>query len=471
VPPAIGYTLNDAAGNATRYNSAMATAVEIPKSKRPRRWFAPRFSLAAALAAMTLCSVGLWYWYRVPYEVVHQKVGYRLDDPLDSYHEYSIGIRGARQSEYVRRLWAGSTLRHGPLTTFDEKGAKRVFEEFREGFRHGKYTRWDEEGRLLLEGQFYRGRAQGDWVHHLPFDRRRPPATMYRSDLQQDVAFFGVFILGHSDQAEAPITIELGRCVSHWDRGLPDGEWTWTNPQGKTNLRLTLARGRLVTAEPAIDDPRLLSALQKQFRDDPQGIISLLRPVNFECVDSALKDPIVLMKDATRTPIILDARRMEKSGVNIDAKVTCRIENQPLLAAFGPILADYPPLFVDYRFGVFWITAEGEEGPWEDRTGVSEARPKPGSLLEREWQALSQLNYVETPLPHTFAILEDMHEIRFDLSQLPPEYLQLPVTKELSAISLKNCLGILLDDLDLTCRLEDDVIVIERQAEDSTMVE
>src|SRR5262245_46544793 len=75
-----------------------------------RRRFAPRFSLAASLVAMTLCATGLWYWYRVPFEVVHS-----LYPPGTRRSPNQAAAEPAKmqETETLRRTWGG-TIRHGP---------------------------------------------------------------------------------------------------------------------------------------------------------------------------------------------------------------------------------------------------------------------------------------------------------------------------------------------------------------------
>src|SRR5688572_14780294 len=113
-----------------------AATPAAPKVRRRR--FAPRFSLAAALVAMTLCAVGLWYWFRVPFEVVHR-------------------TKSGSDSEWRLRTWGG-TLLHGPRRRF--RGDKLVkLESYQSGVPHGGWEWRTSNGDLYLSADYERGRV------------------------------------------------------------------------------------------------------------------------------------------------------------------------------------------------------------------------------------------------------------------------------------------------------------------------
>jgi hypothetical protein len=125
----------------------MASALQQPKSRR--RWPLPRFSLAAALVAMTLCAVGLWYWYRVPFEVVHdQDRNAQGRKRGDTY----------REVETVRRTWDG-TIRHGPRRIYlNDK--LYVVENYSDGVPHGKWEWLDGAGHATITAEFRLGKLE-----------------------------------------------------------------------------------------------------------------------------------------------------------------------------------------------------------------------------------------------------------------------------------------------------------------------
>lgn len=98
---------------------------------------------------MTLCAVGLWYWYRVPFEVVHDWAlsGEQLRR-RDTYHEV----------ETLRRTWDG-TARHGPRR-ISVNGKLCQVENYRDGIPHGKWEWFDSAGRVTISAEFRLGRLE-----------------------------------------------------------------------------------------------------------------------------------------------------------------------------------------------------------------------------------------------------------------------------------------------------------------------
>lgn len=106
-------------------------------TKTPRRWYLPRFSLAAALITLSLVAVGLWYWFRVPFEIVHEE-------------------KDRREVETVLRTWNG-TIRHGPRLVYLD-GRLSLVENYRNGVAHGSWKWFDPAGKAYLEAEFDRGK-------------------------------------------------------------------------------------------------------------------------------------------------------------------------------------------------------------------------------------------------------------------------------------------------------------------------
>jgi hypothetical protein len=116
----------------------MARVNSDPRPARRRVWFLPRFSLAAALLTITLCSIGLWYWYRVPFEV-------------------STDFSTARREvATVRRTWDG-LVRHGPRRIYEHDRLLLV-ENYADGQPHGKWEWLDAAGKAYLAAEFRRGK-------------------------------------------------------------------------------------------------------------------------------------------------------------------------------------------------------------------------------------------------------------------------------------------------------------------------
>src|SRR5262245_5645678 len=89
---------------------------------RPRLWRL-QFSLAGIFALMTLASIGTWFWYQRPFEVVN--IEYVPDgnaDPFAAASTASVSRIVRRDVETVRRVWGGKTVRHGPRRVYDATG-------------------------------------------------------------------------------------------------------------------------------------------------------------------------------------------------------------------------------------------------------------------------------------------------------------------------------------------------------------
>jgi hypothetical protein len=119
-------------------NNGMAQPVSNSRPARRPFWFRPRFSLAAALLTITLCAVGLWYWYRVPFEL-------------------STDFATARREvETVRRTWDGF-VRHGSRRIYEHDRLLLV-ENYADGRPHGKWEWLDAAGKPYLSAEFSRGK-------------------------------------------------------------------------------------------------------------------------------------------------------------------------------------------------------------------------------------------------------------------------------------------------------------------------
>jgi hypothetical protein len=105
--------------------------------KQLSRALRPRFSLAAAFLVVTLSAVMLWYWYRVPFEIVHTPA------------------KGRTETETVHRTWDGA-VRHGPRSVSID-GQPRALEHYREGIADGSWEWRGEGGQTLLSAEYKRG--------------------------------------------------------------------------------------------------------------------------------------------------------------------------------------------------------------------------------------------------------------------------------------------------------------------------
>src|SRR5206468_7925690 len=101
------------------------------------------------LVLMTLCAVGMWYWYQRPF-VVERKRGpaeYATFLPRPAHSSYPM-VRGGREVEYVRRVWGGKTVRHGTRRVFDSAGKLVAVENYRNGQAHGEFAEYYSTGEV-----------------------------------------------------------------------------------------------------------------------------------------------------------------------------------------------------------------------------------------------------------------------------------------------------------------------------------
>jgi hypothetical protein len=318
---------------------------------------------------LTLCAIGLWYWFRVPYEIVHERPPGA--GPLRRGDEYL-------EVESVRRTWDG-TVRHGPR-------------------------------RISLNGKLYQ--------------------------------------------------------IENYRDGLPHGKWQWLNGVGHSTITAEFRLGRLTNFQASSRcDQRLARLLAEGKLSDPRIVRELLRDSSLEYVETPLKDALVALKDQHAVPIELIAMA-RVPGFSLDMPITCQAEG-PLIETIGAILQPHE-LVSDYRYGMLYVVSrEGVEN-WKDETGVTRLVPPPRSKLERHWDEMTMIEFIETPLGDALQIISDRYGVQFfDTSRLPAELAQsrtgMPVTLKISGNSLRNSLAAMFDVLDLQTRLDGEKIVIELQ--------
>jgi hypothetical protein len=117
------------------------------------------------------------------------------------------------------------------------------------------------------------------------------------------------------------------------------------------------------------------------------------------------------------------------------------------------VLAGYP-IAADYRYGAIVITSAESAASWRDPTGVTSISPPPGSALAKAWSRPTKFEFIETPIGLALSMIEKQHGIKFDTSKWV-EFekhvvrREILVTCNLSGLSLRDSLGLLLDPLEL----------------------
>lgn len=384
-------------------------AQATPQSQPPRRrWPLPRFSLAAALVAMTLCAVGLWYWFRVPFEVVHQ---------ID---------KGRREVETVHRTWNG-TVRHGQRRIY-LNGKLYFVENYRDGVPHGKWEWMDGTGRNYITAEFQTGKLA-------------------------------------SLQASKECDQRLAKLLAAGALDDPGMVKKLFEP-----CRLSFNRTPLKDAMDVLMDSHTIQISCQQLRE-PMGYVEFGNDGSIVAADATAEIDRPLFADlAVRDRMIRFVRGPKSPGAKLairkyDALVTSEGVDVPLIAAFGKILQPRG-LVCDYRYGMLYVVErEGVEG-WKDPTGTQTLVPPVGSRLAKTWEHKSVCEFINTPLDDALQILSDMNLVEFDSSRIPKATSgndQILVTTNLSGLSFKQTLGALLDSVDCQASLNGETIVIELQ--------
>jgi len=131
------------------------------------------------------------------------------------------------------------------------------------------------------------------------------------------------------------------------------------------------------------------------------------------------------------------------------------------------MLVDPLGLAMTYRYESLLFTSLEDAQDWKDRTGISQILENPQSELARVVGEDTRLEFIDTPLKHIFAFLQDAHRIsiRFDESEFAngesvESCAELPVTAFLKGVSLGSALQYLFDGLGLTCVDEDGTLLV-----------
>jgi hypothetical protein len=387
----------------------------LAPSKSRRRWFAPRFSLAAALFAMTLCAVGLWYWFRVPFEVVHES-------------------KNRTEIESVRRTWGG-TVRHGPRRII-RRGKLTFIENYRDGIRHGKQEWFDAQGRAYITAEFQLGRL-----------------VKFQASDEYDQRLARHFAEGTIDNPHIAASIFEPAALEFVETPLKDAiqilKDTYNIPITCQGLRNN------VTLEEPLPPPRPPSEVVR-LNDQMQ----LLVPLDPDVPDTAIELQML--------PVSEEKPKRPKVVSQINLPITADVREDPLIIALGKMLQPHD-LVCDYRYGMLWVAErEGVEN-WKDPTGVAEIVPPPGSKLSRQWDNLDVAEFIETPLGLACAIISGNTNnwMTFDCSRLPSDFVNGKVPGSRVTINAqglhKDILGMMLESVGCRARLGGETIVIELQ--------
>lgn len=414
----------------------------------------PRFSLAAAFVTLTLCAVGLWYWYRLPFQVERRGLSESFTVEYGTRRSRGPMPQGqacVRSTAWMRRGWNSEPILHGERLSYGEGDLLIGRDHWRDGVLHGDWRRWYSDGHLREEGRFWLGRKDGVW-------------KAYR----QDDKFSG-----------NPPRYRYHEVISTWNRGQPAGVWEYRDADDKLIQRLEFKDGKLVGFEELPITPRLAAALTEPSNGNVSFLEQWMQPVSFQIKKVPLPYAFEQFDGGSYAqPLAMTQRQVlspegdwelpvvSATAGNVPIKlgkleVNCQVDQMPALPAAGKILAQHR-LVGDYRLGRLWITTPQAAEQWRDTTGISQIQPPRGSDLARAWEREVPAEFVETPLCDVVIYLTSHYsqnsgcKLQFDLRAAPLT----PVTANASG-QLRHSLGIVLLRAHCRCTLQGETLVIE----------
>lgn len=482
----------------------MATEVAPIQTTAPKRRWRPRlrYGLGGLLLLVTLCAVGLWYWFRVP--VLEEQYGIH-----SNYFSSSVPpakTNYLRERGYGLRKLGGDKVRHGVWTTYYENGNKESEAEYREGLLHGTERHWSKNGQIISEvnsrfgkrhGEFKRWTADGTLAFAGSYDNGLPTGNwQWRKR----------YYLANSTDGLSRFDYEAVRGA--WKDGVPHGLWRGVDAAGEVQFAMEWNDGRLVSSSLPYDK-RAAELIRTRAIEDPDVVTSLMEPIgvtfsnaylmqiiNFVGQEAnfplrwhawgpialpagppasppdriALTDDseLLIPTDERAAPYEIDWRMRDQSQqpappkeVELsDLRVSFSAWNVPTIIVLGQLLEPYG-LACDYRYGMLTVVHEETIANWKDPTWVTALQPQPGTRLHEEWSKPSTVEFVETPLVQAMDFIAANHQIKIDVSRLPASVRSQPVTMNLKGISLKNCIGAILEQQQCQCRLESGKLSIE----------
>ncbi len=481
--------------------------------KSPRRWFAPRFSLRMLMLMVTAAALGSAFWWRWPVtQTTDRERGVQVLRETFTYHR---GLRGELIKHGVHRdTVAGEVILeeyyregvlHGPyrkssygnvitgeyyagkqhgtwefLPSPDEirdltptpyadpfggpsqskpnpqgspaREVYRVEEHWNRGKRDGSFQWWDHTGKLCFSHEF-----QIDWLvnpQQNPIEnlllKRIADGSLNDQKLEQT-------LLQRCDMnyQETPLQEVVADCSERF------------------GLRLAMRWRRktvVLTPPEPTHEPPLPAMHEIPFSDD-----WILREPDDLRASPQLVDmrPRSLARPAASAPLPPVVKNIFVAPVSMD------VRNGPLYAGFDAMLSPLG-LVLDYRYGVLCVVdAEGAE-LWKDATGVMELRPAGGTPLAERLDFPAKPILLSTPRGalRNLAVVqqipvslrykeEDLGADREFLDQwlgLPAAVMTFPNApspKEPLPITLRQLLGLILDQANLHCHEENGVLIID----------
>jgi hypothetical protein len=374
-------------------------------SVAPRR-LPLRFSLRILLVAVTLFAIGFPVWYRRPYEevIVQDFSG----DP------FAVSKKRLTTTTWQRQ-WGGGRFKHG-VERVVRDGKTSTLTTYHGGRKHGPYQNHYNDGSLAMVGHYTDDEKDGTWTTFDPKGEVQLAATWRHGQL------------------EGPASI-----------------------RGKNGMdRVELIAGEVVKVNDVSVKDRL-AGLQAAAQISSSDIATALKsPTSVTYNELPLGHVIDDLSQITRTPMFVDPFHVDpNSRVNLSGELS--------LSSALTLMSAQHELGCDYRFGCVWITSADDAKEWRDPTGITDLVPPTESQLFHSWKESVSVAATSQPLAQALGNISEPLAIAIDTSRISPagdEVSGYPVTLQLTGLSFRDALGILLYQARCRVRLDGETLVI-----------
>jgi hypothetical protein len=214
--------------------------------------------------------------------------------------------------------------------------------------------------------------------------------------------------------------------------------------------------------ETAVTPSDLLVTLPQVSPRGSAAILAALKEkTEIDFKNQPLTDVIEYLKERHEIEIAMDVKSLEDEGISTDTPITCQSQGITLREALATMLDPLDLGFV-VRHEVLLIAAK----PIKPRLHLPEVPPGEAlsPALAKALLRPSPLTVVDQPLSEVVEYLKAAHGIEIEIDQRSLADAGIgtdtPVTRNVSKVSLKSCLELLLSELDLTCVAKGDKLII-----------